>query len=149
MCNAHWLISLSSIGQKRIASKRLGTQALKLTSNTTGASCLKTTLKNNIHCCNCTPRWGSNLRLSDFKSGALPLSYTATGFLAQKILRLFTIHLAHKYREKTTTSCIFMPCKFSSCRVKLGRSNRPATRKNLYILFIRLDDMKNFICWKL
>ena len=28
MCNAHWLISLSSIGQRLIASKRLGTQGL-------------------------------------------------------------------------------------------------------------------------
>ena len=64
---------------------------------------------------------------SDHKSSALPLSYTDTWSVVQKILRSLTKHLAREYRGKTTSQ-MFMPSNLSSWRV--GRAH---THTHTYI----------------
>ena len=55
--------------------------------------------------------------LAHYKDLALyQLRYTSIPTLP-KSLRLVANHWAREYREKTTTSQIFMPCNLSSCRV--------------------------------
>ena len=48
----------------------------------------------------------------DFKSIALPLSYTASSAGAQNLLSSFAKYLTGEYLGKTKPSQIFMPCNF-------------------------------------
>ena len=81
------------------------------------------------------PEWGSNQGSSDYKSGALPLSYVGLCAEAKKIRRSFAKYLAREYREKTTLLRIFMRCNLSSCWVLPDKSNvahQPANRCPLH-----------------
>ena len=102
-------------------------------------------LKNDKHVFNRCSYRGTNQWSSNYKSGALPLNYTATLSANQKTLSLVAKHLAHEYQEKTTTCRIFMPFNISSCRVDV---DNPKYRHKNQTWFVGLCDLWGLTnCW--